>query len=91
MLLRGENMKKYLVFIERKPSFTGSLIPGHREFLGNLKESERLFTAGAFEDQTGGAYVLYANSLEEAKETVSKDPMNVESEATYKIKEWNAN
>ncbi|WP_043929735.1 YciI family protein [Bacillus sp. EB01] len=84
-------MKKYLVFIERKPSFTGNLIPGHREFLGKLKESERLLTAGAFEDHTGGAYVLSAESLEEARETVSKDPMNDESEATYKIREWNAN
>ncbi|HZG71811.1 MAG TPA: YciI family protein [Chondromyces sp.] len=84
-------MKKFLVLIERKPSFSGETIQGHREFLGNLRENQTLLTAGAFEDQTGGAYVLQANSLEEANSIVAKDPMNQENESVYIIKEWNAN
>ncbi|MGG1396726.1 YciI family protein [Bacillus salipaludis] len=84
-------MKKYLVLIERKPSFTGSYIQGHREFLQSLREQQLLIMAGGFEDQTGGAYVVTADSLEEAKSLVSKDPMNQENESVYTVKEWNAN
>lgn len=84
-------MKKFLVVIERKPSFTGNFIQGHREFLQNLKEIQILFIAGSFEDQTGGAYVIGADSLEEARATVAKDPMNQGNECVYKVKEWNAN
>ncbi|WP_078412147.1 YciI family protein [Priestia abyssalis] len=84
-------MKKFLVLIERKPSFTGDLIQGHREFLQNLRETQTLMTAGGFGDQTGGAYVLQAASLEGARNIVEKDPMNQENEAVYTIKEWNAN
>jgi len=82
-------MKKYLVLIERKPSFTGNFIKDHREFLQNLREVQTLITAGGFEDQTGGAYVLQANSLEEARMVVKNDPMNHENESVYKVKEWN--
>ena len=83
-------MKKYLVLIERKPSFTGNFIQGHREFLQNLREVQTLISAGGFEDQTGGAYVLQANSLEEARMVVKNDPMNQENESVYRVKEWNA-
>ncbi|KKI93432.1 hypothetical protein WQ54_04120 [Bacillus sp. SA1-12] len=83
-------MKKFLVLIERKPSFTGNFIQGHREFLQNLRETNGLFTAGGFEDQSGGAYVLLADSFEEARSMMNRDPMNQENEAVYKIKEWNA-
>ena len=83
-------MKKYLVLIERKPSFTGNFIQGHRDFLQNLREVQTLISAGGFEDQTGGAYVLQANSLEEARMVIKNDPMNQENESVYKVKEWNA-
>ena len=33
-------MKKFLVMIQRKPSFTGESIQGHREFLKNQKEKK---------------------------------------------------
>ncbi|MGO4890379.1 YciI family protein [Anaerobacillus sp. MEB173] len=81
-------MKKFLVMIERKPTFTGSLLQGHREFLGNLKGTSLVY-AGGFEDQSGGAYVIQANSLEEAQKIVSNDPMNEENETVYKLKQWN--
>ncbi|MFP5114015.1 YciI family protein [Bacillaceae bacterium C204] len=84
-------MNRYLVLIERKPSFTGNLIQGHRDFLNNLREVDTLMVAGGYEDQTGGAYVLQATSLEEAQTIVSKDPMNHENETVYRVREWNAN
>jgi uncharacterized protein YciI len=83
-------MGKYLVLIERKPTFTGKFLQGHREFLQSLRETKNLITAGGFADQTGGAYVLQADSLEEACNIAKNDPMNLENEHVYTIKEWNA-
>lgn len=83
-------MKKFLIFIERKPSFTGNSIPDHRSFLQSLREQELLVTAGGFGDQTGGAYILQANTLEDAVQIVERDPMYMENHCKYQIKEWNA-
>jgi uncharacterized protein len=77
--------------IERKPTFTGKAIPGHREFLQRLKGTDTLLMAGGYDDQTGGAYVIGATSLEEAKNIVTDDPMYQENESVYSIKEWNVN
>lgn len=82
-------MKKFLVVIERKPSFTGNSIQGHREFLQELTRNEVLVMAGGFTNQTGGAYVLTSPSLEAAMTLVGNDPMNQEGECIYTIKEWN--
>lgn len=84
-------MKKFLVMIQRKPSFTGESLQGHREFLINLKETNNLFLAGGFEDASGGAYVLQATSLEEASNMFKNDPMYQENESVYTIKQWNTN
>lgn len=81
-------MKKYLVFIERKETFTGNSIPEHRIFLQNLRESKVLVYAGGFSDQSGGAYIVQAANLEQALETVQKDPMYQEGACIYKVKEW---
>lgn len=82
-------MKKFLVMIERKPNFTGNSIPEHREFLLHLKETDTLLMAGGYDDQSGGAYVIQATSLEAAKNIVIKDPMYEENESVYSLKEWN--
>ena len=84
-------MKNFLVVIERKPAFTGQSIQAHREYLQQLRKNQVLIQAGAFEDGTGGAYVLAAASLEEAYEITRKDPMNIENEAVYIVKQWNMN
>ena len=85
----GDYMKKFLVVIKRKPSFTGKTLQEHREFLQELRKSELLVMAGGFEDQSGGAYILQSFSLEEARNIVDRDPMNHENESVYKVKEWN--
>ncbi|MED1951806.1 YciI family protein [Brevibacillus centrosporus] len=83
-------MKKFLVWIERKSTFSGDSIPAHRLFLQGLREENLLFLAGGFPDQTGGAYVLLADSLDTATAIRNKDPMYVEGACTYQIKERNA-
>ena len=87
----GDELKKFLVMIERKSSFTGDFIQAHREYLQQLRENHLLIQAGGFEDGTGGAYVLVADSKEQALDIVRHDPMNRENEAVYKVKEWNMN
>jgi uncharacterized protein YciI len=83
-------LKQFLVLIERKPSFTGNSIQGHREFLQKLKNDNVLKVAGGFQDQTGGAYVIQVDSLDGAANIVNQDPMKIENDAIYTIKEWNA-
>ncbi len=81
-------LKKYLVFIERKETFAGNSIPEHRNFIQTLRERQVLITAGGFADQSGGAYLISADTLEEALAIVHQDPMYVENECLYKVKEW---
>jgi uncharacterized protein YciI len=83
-------LKQFLVIIERKPSFTGESLQGHRDFLLKLKKDNVLKVAGGFEDRTGGAYVIQADSLEEAEKIVNGDPMKIENHSIYSLKEWNA-
>jgi uncharacterized protein len=84
-------LKKYLVYITRKESFSGNLISAHRDFLNKLRESGQLLLAGGFTDQTGGAYILQCDSYKEAENIILQDPMNHENETIYQLKEWNAN
>jgi uncharacterized protein YciI len=83
-------LKQFLVIIERKPSFTGKSLQGHRDFLQKLKNDNVLKVAGGFVDQTGGAYVIQVDSLEEAVKIVNRDPMKIEKHSIYSLKEWNA-
>jgi uncharacterized protein YciI len=83
-------LKQFLVIIERKPSFTGNSLQGHREFLQKLRNDNVLKVAGGFEDQTGGAYVIQTDSLGAAVNIVNQDPMKIENDAIFTIKEWNA-
>jgi uncharacterized protein YciI len=83
-------LKQFLVIIERKPSFSGNSIPEHRGFLQKLRNDHVLIVAGGFQDQTGGAYVIEADSYEAATEIINRDPMKMENESIYTVKEWNA-
>ncbi|WKB36082.1 hypothetical protein QS257_02005 [Terrilactibacillus sp. S3-3] len=71
-------MKRFLVTIARKPSFTGDSIQGHRHYLQKLRQSNILHDAGGFADQTGGAYVIQTDALEKANKIVQMDPMYIE-------------
>ncbi|GAK12184.1 YciI family protein [Geomicrobium sp. JCM 19039] len=82
------DLSTFIVWIERKPSFSGDTIAGHRDFISQLKENGLLVFAGPFSDQTGGAYVIKAASLESVKSLIGNDPMNNE-DCIYEVKEWN--
>lgn len=60
-------MNRYLVMVMRLPQFDTEQIGPHREFLDGLRAQARLELSGGFGDKTGGAYILRAVDLEEAR------------------------
>ncbi|MFI9502813.1 YciI family protein [Nocardia sp. NPDC052566] len=81
-------MNKYLVMAMRTPNFDPAVIGPHREFLDGLIERGHLVESGRFTDGTGGAYVLYAESLDAARELVRTDPVHTTGSSELTVYEW---
>lgn len=81
---------KYLVMTMRKPAFDPEAIPAHFQFLNDLRARGLLEQAGAFTDKTGGAYVLRAGHLDEAKRLAEQDPLNLRNCSAISVHEWDA-
>ena len=80
----------YLVMTIRTPRFQPAVIEQHRAFLAELREQGRLVLAGPFTDGSGGAYVLQAADLAEARELAFSDPVHTTSSSIVTVHEWNA-
>ena len=83
-------MHRYLVLAMRTPNFAASVIEPHRRFLDALRAQGKLELTGPFTDQSGGAYLLRAESLDEARAIVAGDPLALTGASTLTIKEWAA-
>jgi len=81
---------KYLVLTMRRPEFDPEVIPEHYQFLDDLRDQSLLEEAGPFSDKTGGAYVLRAASLEEAKRLAAQDPLALRRCSNLTVHEWDA-
>ena len=81
---------KYLVVTIRTSAFDPQLIPAHYRFLDDLRNHGMLEQAGPFTDKTGGAYVLTANSLQEAQRLAHQDPLHLQHCSTIKVHEWDS-
>ena len=81
---------KYLVMTIRRPDFDPDAVPGHYEFLDRLRAEGVLEQAGPFTDRTGGAYVLRAQSLDDARSLAEQDPLKLRNCSTVTVHEWNA-
>ena len=81
---------KYLVMTIRRPDFDPDAVPGHYEFLDRLRAEGVLEQAGPFTDRTGGADVLAAESLDDARRLAEQDPLHVRKCSTVTVHEWNA-
>ena len=81
---------KYLVLTMRQPEFDPDAIPAHYAFLESLRARGRLEQAGPFTDRTGGAYVIAAASLEEARGLAEQDPLHLRRCSTIAVHEWDA-
>ncbi|HVU29708.1 MAG TPA: YciI family protein [Sphingomicrobium sp.] len=81
---------KYLVLTLRKPHFDASVVEAHYAFLQSLRDREILEQAGPFTDRTGGAYVIRATSLEEARKLAEQDPLHIRDCSEVTVREWDA-
>ncbi len=83
-------MFRYLVTTFRTPQFDPSVIEAHYAFLDGLKKRGKLELAGPFTDKSGGAYLIKAGSLEEAKNIAFNDPVHTSKSSIVNVYEWNA-
>ncbi len=81
-------MRKYLVMVMRTPRFTPAVVEPHKRFLAELRERGMLQETGRFTDNTGGAYIVLADSLEQAKKIVYTDPVHTTGASELTVYEW---
>lgn len=83
-------MNRYLVLVMRRPSFDPALGPAHRAFLDALRVQGSLELSGPFADASGGAYLMRAETFEEAQATALRDPLHLHDSSTITVYEWRA-
>ncbi len=83
-------MYRYLVLTHRTPNFQASVVDQHYAFLNRLREQGKLELAGPFTDKSGGAYILRAENLGEAKAIAWSDPVHTTNSSLVTVYEWNA-
>lgn len=62
-------MTRYLLMTTRTQNFDNTYVPAHYDYLNLLKEENRLEMYGPFGDGSGGAYLIQADSFEEAQKS----------------------
>ena len=83
-------MPRYLVTTFRTPQFQPAVIAEHRAFLDRLRRQGKLELAGPFTDKSGGAYIILAANLEEARTLASGDPVHTTGSSVVTVYEWDA-
>lgn len=81
-------MTKYLVLAMRTARYTDAVIEPHRQFLRELLDGGRLVESGKFCDGSGGAYVVLAESLDDARALAFADPLHVTGASELTVYEW---
>jgi len=84
-------MIRYLITTFRTPQFDPSVIEAHYAFLDGLRAEEKLELAGPFTDKSGGAYLIRAANMEEAKMLAFSDPLCISKSSLVTVYEWDAN
>ncbi|MBF6435804.1 YciI family protein [Nocardia cyriacigeorgica] len=81
-------MHKYLVMVMRTPRFDPAVVEPHKQFLAELRAKGMLQETGRFTDGTGGAYIVLADSLDQAREIVFTDPVHTTGASEVTVYEW---
>ncbi|BDT87946.1 hypothetical protein GV791_15225 [Nocardia cyriacigeorgica] len=81
-------MHKYLVMVMRTPRFDPAVVEPHKQFLAELRDKGMLQETGRFTDGTGGAYIVLAESLDQAREIVYTDPVHTTGASEVTVYEW---
>ncbi|MFC5740688.1 YciI family protein [Dyella tabacisoli] len=83
-------MNRYLILVMRRPQFDPAMVRPHQDFLEGLRAGGRIELSGPFGDKTGGAYLLHADSFEEALAIVHTDPAYISGGWEMTVYEWHA-
>jgi len=83
-------MNRYLVMLFRRPQVDPAVVPLHQQFLEDLRAQGRNEMSGPFSDKSGGAYLLRAESMEEALKIAHSDPTHVSGGWDITLYEWKA-
>jgi len=81
-------MSLHLVMVMRRPQFDPAVLPDHRRFLDELRAQGRIERSGPFADGTGGAYLLRAADLADARAVAWRDPAHVSGGWEVTVYEW---
>ena len=81
---------KYLVIALRTAEFDTTYIDKHHAYLQKLRDLGKLETTGPFTDKSGGAYIILAGDISEAKEIAYQDPLYQSKSSTFTVYEWDA-
>jgi uncharacterized protein YciI len=79
---------RYLVLVMRTPEFKPEFGPAHKAYLDALKAAGKLEMAGPFTDKSGGAYLITAENLTEAKAIAHNDPLYTSNSSDFTVYEW---
>ena len=82
-------MKQYLILAMRTPKFDVGVIVAHRAHLDALRDRGVLEASGPFTDKSGGAYLIRAESLEDARAIAFADPVHLTGASEITVREWN--
>jgi uncharacterized protein YciI len=83
-------MNRYLVMMFRRTQFDPAVVPLHQQFLADLRAQGRNEMSGPFGDKSGGAYLLLAESMEDALKIAHTDPAHTSGGWDITLYEWNA-
>ncbi|MBB6244068.1 MULTISPECIES: YciI family protein [unclassified Rhodanobacter] len=83
-------MNRYLVLAMRRAQFDAAVVPLHQQFLEELRAEGRIELSGPFGDKSGGAYLLRADDLTEAKVIAYRDPAHISGGWDITLYEWAA-
>ena len=83
-------MKTFIVHIIREFDGSEELMEAHGAHIMSLKKENRLVMFGPYDNVQGGAYIMKAESLEEAEAHANADPVIKQGIAQCRVFLWNA-
>ena len=83
-------MQRYLIMTLRTEQFDPAVIEPHYAHLDKLRERGVLELFGPFADKSGGAYLIRAEDMDQARAIAYADPVHTSGSSKVTVYEWNA-
>ncbi len=81
----------FLILALRTPDFDPQVIAPHLAYLDELRSRGLLAVSGRFIDQSGGAYIVRAESITEAEAIAAADPLASAGASELAVWAWDVN